>query len=79
MHKFIPGFLLSVSLACLSPIASASSPVQADMAGAVAKPFELSCGVGNGLFQGYVKGHYYNYGSSKGIYITQSRSIKTTS
>jgi len=71
MHKFIAGSLLSVSLACLPLAGNAADAGNAKMSGAVAKPLHLSCEALNGVFRGDVKGHYYDYGSSKGIYITQ--------
>jgi len=70
-NPFVATILLSLSLACLPVGSNAATPIQPAMSGAIAKPFSLTCDAFGGGYQGYVQGHYYDYGSSKGIYITQ--------
>ncbi|MHC8286713.1 hypothetical protein ACYZUD_07730 [Pseudomonas sp. XS1P51] len=67
--------LLSLSLACFPLMGNAATSSAANTAKAASQPFSVSCTSGN--FKGEATGHYYNYGSSKSIYLKYYRITKS--
>lgn len=70
----INSLLLSLSLACLPLVSHADTSAKSDTLRMPSKPFSASCSSGN--FTGEYKGHYFDYGSSKSVYVKQYKITK---
>ncbi|MFS2199815.1 hypothetical protein ACCD00_14955 [Pseudomonas sp. Pseusp3] len=58
----------------VDPNIGSPNPGNPNFGSSASKPFHVSCSTGN--FTGEAKGHYFNYGSSKSVYLKEYRITK---